>query len=803
VERSPSTSSSGVSARPRAAAVSRVPVPLAGIWLLLAGYLIGLIRHGPGFSSWVDGVLGVLVEAVPAALCWAALRSAGERRREILALSLALTAFALGDLVYVVDVARGLPDLFPSAGDVGFLAFYPLALTALALAVRRELREAGGTVWLDSLLGGLGAAAVLAVVLERVVAQVTGHPIAGGLALVYPIFDLILVAAVVGIIAVQGRQVRPYWLWMLAGLLTFATVDIATSLSLARDSYALGGWPDVLWPTAMLLVSLWARARPTSDPQVRQPVALLMPGIASTASLAVLVLSSQIRVSTLAVGLAALTVVATAGRTQLAFRQLRRLADLRRQATTDELTALPNRRAFYAHAEAQLAGPEPDLALLLLDLDRFKEVNDSLGHPVGDELLVQIGLRLAEQLREGDVLARLGGDEFAVLLSHTGRAEAIELALKLRAAVAIPYTLEGIALRTDVSIGLAFAPDHGTELSVLLRRADIAMYQAKRAREGQRVYDDTDDTAGAGRLRAQQELHIALAEGQLTLHYQPKLKLSTHEVRDVEALVRWNHPTRGLLTPGSFLSLVEDAGLMRPMTQFVLAEALDQAAIWRQNGRAIKVAVNLSASSLVDTDLPAEIAELLKARGLPAGALQLEITEEFLMSDRDRTRAVLTQLRDQGIQISVDDFGTGYSSLAYLRELPIDELKLDRSFVFPMAADPRAAALVRSTILLAHSVGLRMVAEGVENQTTLTELAVHGCDQAQGYHIARALPAAELDRWLEQRDRPQHIPRPGPSELPAGEPRPPSGDPRPQAAGERTANGDDHPDLANTSSNNL
>jgi diguanylate cyclase (GGDEF)-like protein len=737
------------------------------MWLSLALYLFTLIVHGPNFEPWVDGVLGWLVEAIPALICWLALPSAGDRRPEVFALALASTVFTLGDLVYIIDVAQGQTDLFPSLGDIGFVAFYPVTLIGIAIAVRRELKSAGGTVWLDSLLGGLGAAAVLAVVLDRVVSQATGHPLAGGLALIYPIFDLLLVAAVIGIISMQGRQARPYWLWMLAGLTTFVCVDMLSALSLANDSYSLGGWVDVLWPLGLSLMSLWVRARPSMILRIERPVALAMPAIATTASLAVLIASGRTQVSLLAVGLAALTQVATAGRTQLAFRQLRRLADLRRQATTDELTGLPNRRAFYAHADSQLAVPEPDLALLLLDLDRFKEVNDSLGHLVGDQLLIQIGLRLGDSLRPGDLLARLGGDEFAVLLSNTSQEQAVQIALQLRAAVAIPHTLEGIALRTDVSIGIACAPEHGTELSVLLRRADIAMYKAKRARDGHRIYSEVDDTAGAGRLRAQQELHTALAEEQMTLHYQPKLDLNTNEIHDVEALVRWNHPTQGLLYPGSFLTLVEDAGLMRQLTQWVLEEALDQAVTWKEQGRPMKVAVNLSASSLVDTDLPAEVGELLSRRGLPPGVLQLEITEEFLMADRDRSRAILTELRDMGIQISVDDFGTGYSSLAYLRELPIDELKLDRSFVFPMADDARAAALVFSTILLAHSLGLRMVAEGVENQASLNELARHGCDQAQGYHISRALPAAEFDHWMDQREaeRTSPIPRPSRPEL--------------------------------------
>ena len=429
---------------------------------------------------------------------------------------------------------------------------------------------------------------------------------------------------------------------------------------------------------------------------------------------------------------------------------VRRMADLRRQATTDDLTGLPNRRAFYAHVGGHLAVPDRVSALLLLDLDGFKEVNDSLGHQIGDQLLIHVGARFAQQLRDRDMFARLGGDEFAVLLNDITPDEAVGVAGKLRAALADPITLEGIPLRTDVSIGLSFAPEHGSELTVLLRRADIALYKAKSSRQGYHVYTGADDTAGEERLRTLAELRTAITENHFTLHYQPQLDLSTNQIHCVEALVRWDHPTRGLLYPDSFLALAEEAGLMRGLTRIVLEQALHQARIWHNKGRRLTVAVNLSASSLIDTELPDQIGALLAARRLPADTLQLEITEEFLMEDRIRASSILQRLRDMGIQIALDDFGTGYSSLAYLRELPVDVLKLDRSFVAPMTGDPRAAALVSSAIALTHSLGLRMVAEGVEDELTLDELARLGCDHAQGYYISRPIPAAAVDDWLDQ-----------------------------------------------------
>lgn len=433
-------------------------------------------------------------------------------------------------------------------------------------------------------------------------------------------------------------------------------------------------------------------------------------------------------------------------------------------ATHDSLTGLPNRRALYNDGQARLAkAPSRPRALLLLDLDKFKEVNDTLGHHAGDQLLVEVGARLRGQLRPGDLLTRLGGDEFAVLLESADSDEAARVAVQLGEALAEPFApmaasaeIAGPTLHTSASIGIALFPDDGPDLSALLRKADVAMYKAKSSGTGHHFYSasdeaGTDDAFGASKLQTVGELQSALTSDQLVLHYQPKIDPISGAVHSVEALVRWQHPTRGLLYPVAFLALVEESGLMRAMTRLVLEMALDQAAEWRRQGQHLTVAVNLSASSLEDVDLPAEIFAMLATRRVPAAALQLEITEEFLMPDRELARKILTRLRDGGVQISIDDFGTGYSSLSYLRDLPIDELKLDRSFISPMAEDSRAAALVASTIALAHSLGLRMVSEGVETELAYAELARLGCDQAQGFFICRPLPVSELDPWLNNR----------------------------------------------------
>jgi diguanylate cyclase (GGDEF)-like protein len=720
----------------------------------------------PVLTGWFDLVvnhwLGLLTVWVPAAVGWVTVVRVGFRRWEVPLAAAAVTSYAAGNTYYVAMMAVGGSLPFPSPADLGYLGFYPLMLAALVVAMRRHVRGLESSVWLDCAVGSLGAATVLAVLLSPVLGSALGSSswLAIVVAVAYPMFDLVLVAAVAGAAVLGGRHIGHRWLLLLVGMLVFAAGDVVYALQLAANTYVVGTALDAAWAIGLAVMVLWvdgvtrAGQGPAQETyQGTGKAALLMPVVATAAGLGVLLVSSRVPLSALAVGLAGVTLVAATARTQVAFRQVAWMADLRRLAsTTDDLTGLPNRRALYAEGHARLVEPQRRrLALLMLDLDKFKEVNDSLGHHAGDLLLVQVGISLSGHLREGDLLARLGGDEFAVLLEDAGHDEAVGVAVKLRAALAEPFALEDIALHTSVSVGIALFPDHGLDLSSLLRRADIAMYKAKTSRTGQHVYNGADDADDTTRLQTVEELRTALTTDQLVLCYQPKVDLDTGEVHDVEALVRWDHPTRGLLYPDAFLNLVEESGLMPALTRVVLAQALDQVAKWHAQGRPLSVAVNLSASSLVDADLPEQVASMLAARGVPPGALQLEITEDFLMADRDRAREILTQLRHSGVQISVDDYGTGYSSLSYLRDLPVDELKLDRSFVFPMADDARAAALVASTIDLAHSLGLRMVAEGVETEVAYRELARLGCDQAQGYYMSRPVPAAELEHWLNNR----------------------------------------------------
>ncbi|TFV89977.1 EAL domain-containing protein [Blastococcus sp. CT_GayMR16] len=437
-----------------------------------------------------------------------------------------------------------------------------------------------------------------------------------------------------------------------------------------------------------------------------------------------------------------------------------RLAQLAAEAHHDPLTGLANRRRLIEELESTVYGTGGrDCAVLMIDLDRFKEINDSFGHSVGDDLLCLVGPRLQATLQEGDLLARMGGDEFAVLLPGADSMRARQVATHLGNALREAFVLAGMSLHIDASIGIALCPDHGRDRSLLLARADTAMYAAKRGRHEFEVWAPDGTPDSRDRLETLEQLRTALDDDQLDVHYQPKLDLRTGGVIGVEALVRWNHPERGLLYPDVFLPLAEQAGLMRRLALRVLERSLRDLQAWRSAGLDLSVAVNLSVSNLQDVALPEQVEMLLDAFGVPAEALILEITEDVLMADAARSQQVMAGLRRLGVRLSIDDYGTGYSSLSYLRALPVDELKLDRSFVSSLTSDERAAAIVRSTLQLSLDLGMSMVVEGVEDAATLAALRAWGCEFAQGYHIARPMPAEKFLEWLAE--QPAFVPRVG------------------------------------------
>ena len=426
---------------------------------------------------------------------------------------------------------------------------------------------------------------------------------------------------------------------------------------------------------------------------------------------------------------------------------------LHRVATTDELTGLANRERFRASLDQRIAeakGTDEKFAVMLLDLDRFKEVNDTLGHHYGDELLRDLGPRLAEAIGPKGLVARLGGDEFAVLPAEpTNDAEELEeIAAELIKCVQQPVMVDEMTLEVGVSIGVSRFPRDGDDPHSLLRSADVAMYAAKEAHSGCKVYAAALDRHSVRRLSVLSEFRRALDSDEIIVFYQPIMHMDGTCAHGAEGLVRWQHPDLGLLPPSDFLPIVEQTGLIGPLTRHVLEQAVAQCAAWHRAGKELTVSVNLSVRNLLDPDLPSLIGDLLTLYSLTPEALQLEITESMLMSDPERSLVTLTRLNHLGVGLSVDDYGTGYSSLANLRRLPIDELKIDRSFVSPMLSDESDLIIVRSTINLGHDLGLKVVAEGVEDEATLHRLAGLGCDFAQGYHFSKPLAPDVFNRWI-------------------------------------------------------
>jgi diguanylate cyclase (GGDEF)-like protein len=421
------------------------------------------------------------------------------------------------------------------------------------------------------------------------------------------------------------------------------------------------------------------------------------------------------------------------------------------ELATDALTGLANRRALHRRLETALAEPDARAALLLLDVDAFKDVNDTLGHDAGDRVLRQVAGRLEHVAIEADLLARVGGDEFAVLLTGEGADEAAAVGRRLRTLLEAPLEVEGLAIRLGTNIGIALAPRHAGDATGLARRADVAMHLAKTQRTGIEVYAPERDRHSPARLALTAQLHGAIDAGQLEVHFQPQADTRTGAVTGAEALVRWRHPDHGLMPPAAFLPLAERAGLMGPLALLVLERSIAACASWRAAGHDLTVAVNLSVTNLMDPDLPAEVAALLRERGLDARHLELEITEDVVMADAVGPIGVLHELKELGVRLSLDDFGTGYSSMAYLKHLAVDALKIDRSFVRDMAESHEDAAIVRSIVALAHALDLTVVAEGVASSRAWFAVRDAGCDLAQGYQLGRPMAAGAFSDWLAAR----------------------------------------------------
>ncbi|MFH5211285.1 putative bifunctional diguanylate cyclase/phosphodiesterase [Antrihabitans sp. NCIMB 15449] len=670
-----------------------------------------------------------------------------------------MASAGIGDVLFAVLVPDGHS---PSIADPAYLAFYPLVYAGLVVLLRVRRPGLPAAIWLDGCTAGLTLAAVVAAIaFGPISASIGGSQTAVLVGLAYPAGDLLLLALAVGSLTAVGWRSDPRWALLVTGLALYALADIHYLFRTGDGTFTEGYLPDAGWPAAFVLIAAasWMKPVARADRSLPRLAILIPPLVCTVTAVGLLVLDHTLPIPLLAVLLSAFTIVAVAGRLVMSFNQISALADSHQQARTDELTTLANRRAVttalstYSFTHVLQSGPTPMTGpgLLLMDLDRFKEINDSLGHHVGDRLLVQVADRLSRSVRSGELLARLGGDEFAVVLpagADTGTAHA--LAERLIDALRAPFDLEEITVHVAASIGIALCPEHCNRPDELLQRADVAMYRAKSTKSSIVVYDAEQDAHILDRARTIEELRTAITAGQLTCHYQPKVDTSDGTVCSVEALVRWKHPTRGLLLPEEFLVHAEQAGLMRPLTTIVLELALRQARRWRDAGSPIGVAVNLSITNLMDVALVTDIDRLLTTYDVPAASLTLEITENVLMTDSVRARHVVESLQDLGVGLSIDDYGTGCSSLAHLQDLAVNELKLDKVFVTRLPSE-RSIAIVRSTAALAHSLGALLVAEGVENAETLEALRQYGCDITQGYHHSPPLPAEELTLWMSRR----------------------------------------------------
>jgi diguanylate cyclase (GGDEF)-like protein len=726
-------------------------VRLALWWLLVfaagTGLLTALVGGHPGTA-----LLCSAAATIPAAgLCAPGLADGGRSLRPRAQVGWSALAVALL-LLGAAHALRGL-DLLVGLGvpgaDAAQLAAAVAAIVAVCVLTRDRMSGPVTAMRLDAAIVGLSVAAFAAAL---VLAPVLSFDDSGASTVLGSLFSLLLLAAAAGCLGVLGLSGgRALGLALLGTLLAVLAWWVQLRLSPGEPATALG----VLALGGVVLVAAGTVYRhqetaPVGPAQGRN--ALLLPGAFSVGTVLLLAATLTVDLPLVTGGLALSALAAGVGRAGLALHELRAMTISQGRAQADELTGLPNRRAFLDKLSDAVvkAGDDGELALFVLDLDRFKVVNEALGTAAGNAILRQAAERLSNLLESSVPLGRLGGDEFGVVLTGGGGDDAAHQAANLFSGVFdAPYRVGDISIRIDVRVGVALRPVHTDDATGLLRRAEVAAQQARNTDDRIAVYEPSLDARNGDQLITVDQLRSAVTRGELLVHYQPQVSLRTGDVIGVEALVRWNHPERGILRPDSFLALVEQAGLMRDLTEVVLGVAVRNCRRLWDSGRAIGVTVNLSAANLLDAALPDLITRLLGREGLPSSALRLEVTEDTFMADPARATAIFERLRAVGIAMTLDDFGGGNSSLAYLRRIPTDALKLDRSLVQGVATDEAGYAVLNSVVGLAHGLGLTLAASGVEDPATLDRLAASGCDVAQGYQIAAPMPADELVRWLD------------------------------------------------------
>lgn len=732
---------------------TRVTVAYGAMATLLAGYITVKFAIGAAFGNPLEGWLAAGFELLLAGMCLArAIKYRGDRIFIVL-LGAALLAWSIGDLVLAFESLGGATVSVPSVADCFYLSFFPLMYLAISRRMRDSANRSKLPVVLDGLVAGLGAAAICATFLFSDLTRLTHS---GGLAtatnLAYPAGDILLLLMVVGLFAISTRRVRVPLLLLAAGSLVNIVGD---TFNLFGNTSMFGVAANAMaWPISILLFSLYAWKRYDRRLSSERDPSFVLPGLAAVASLSILSVGTIKPVNNVAIALAITTLAIAGVRAIISARSLREITRIRhQQSITDHLTGLGNRRQLFQLLPSFTA-EDPDalvrdlgLAFLFIDLNGFKSINDSFGHPAGDEVLKQVAQRLETQVRDCDVVTRIGGDEFAVLLMNVDATHAQEVATRISDSFEAPFKLAAVNPRLTVSIGIALAPVGLEDHESLISCADAAMFKAKTNGIPFAMYEQGEHyDNSAERLHLGVELSNAIEAGQLELYYQPQLDLLTGQVNSVESLLRWNHPDLGMVPPLKFLPIATQIGMMQRLTQWVLDEALEQCAAWRAAGRNIAVAVNIAAESFIEPGFTEFIEEVLERHEVPPNALILELTETSILRNFEETRQVIEKLDSKGIVVSIDDFGAGFTSLAYLNDLSVRELKLDRTFVTGHVGGehPVRSDLVRSTIALAHSLNLRVVCEGIEERERLEEITRYACDLAQGYLIEKPRPAAEL-----------------------------------------------------------
>jgi len=720
------------------------------LWAVLATALVTSIAVDP-IVPWAGVAVQSLGYTAATLLCLMRKSTSPSGRVVQASLIAAVILFALSSLVGNEAVARALePAPVAALSFAQRAAFYVCVFLAAVLLMRTGLHRRPMTRAFDGLVIGCGVvttAALLAAVLGKTYAL-------PAITFVPAVVDVLLLTLIAGTLFFFSSPPRSSLFLIFASLLAIGFADYIYAADLIWGSHTFSGLRDAASMIAVAALALTpGRDEGPRTTRMRTVVMskAVVPLIAAVAVISALMAATYADIAPVVGYLAVATLLAALGRQATVFSEARHAGEQAHLAQTDELTALLNRRGFYNQSAAVLTdhassdSPQPKCALLLLDLNHFKDFNDSLGHAAGDELLRIVAARIRASLRDEDIVARLGGDEFAILLPDTGADRAAPVADSLNRALEKSVVLDGLHVQTGASIGIAVAPEHGRDLGTLLRHADIAMYRAKEGQARHLVYAADADEPATTRcgMKLLTQLRQAIAQGELVLHYQPKLCMATGEIVGMEALVRWHHPERGLLYPGEFLPLVRHNALMYAMNELVFQLALDDAADWHSRGFRVPVAINLFPPTLADVDLPTRLEAALRGQGLTPAALTVEVTEEFLLDNLNRGRHVLDGLHRLGVTIAIDNFGKGSSSLNHFRHLPIDEVKLDRSLCASITEDPRAAAILRSVIDLSRTLGVRTVAEGVESPATAAMLTGYGCDFAQGHYYYQPLTAAE------------------------------------------------------------